>query len=38
MFAKVLKEKRATFKSTLESDEDKSKIKYPYKNLLLFGD
>ncbi len=35
---KVLKEKRATFKSTPESDIIRRKIKSPYKNFLLAGD
>ncbi len=35
---KVLKEKRATFKSTPKSDVVRSKIKSPYKNFLLAGD
>ncbi len=35
---KVLKEKRATFKSTPQSDEVRSKIKSPYKNFILAGD
>jgi len=35
---KVLKEKRATFKSTPKSDEIRKKIKSPYKNFLLAGD
>ena len=35
---KVLKEKRATFKSTPESDYVRNKVKSPYKNFLLAGD
>ena len=35
---KVLKEKRATFKSSPKSDEVRTQIKSPFKNLLLAGD
>ena len=35
---KVLKEKRATFKSTPKSDYVRNKIKSPYKNFLMAGD
>ena len=35
---KVLKEKRATFKSTPQSDEARKKIKSPYKNFIFAGD
>ncbi|MCP4971911.1 MAG: hypothetical protein GY932_15130, partial [Arcobacter sp.] len=35
---KVLKEKRATFKSTPKSDKVRSTIKSPFNNLLLVGD
>jgi uncharacterized protein with NAD-binding domain and iron-sulfur cluster len=35
---KLLKEKRATFKSTPRGDEVRAQIKSPYKNFILAGD